>query len=272
MNSAISMICVLGFMYCPLEAYAEDEADAPIERFAFGDAYGQHLVLQTDRSFETQFLTRAICNGGKSVAVTAVDMADVSHGHGADYQDSDKNFHDLWGAVYHVGEPGVRASDTCLLIDQSTFEANSILPPLPGSRTQCDERLKGRIAIDRERVIAQCDILASFADGSRVTLVEYVAQGKHLLASLTISAPNFLAHYLMPAKSGTGSAWRVDDEEEISADDFEVLFGLNGPEGAAVAISWAGAEGTNLGLYEVQGETFEIVAAGYRYYQFPNAQ
>ncbi len=252
-------------------SYAEEEAGPRTERFGFADTLGHHILLQVEPSFETQLLTRAICAQGRSLPVTAVSMADIPHTHPTDERAEDKDFHSLGGTVYHVGEPGTAPHDTCYLVDQKSIDESDVL--VPGQTDEpCPEALNNQLEADLRRVVAKCSVLAMFESGLRIALVEYQPEGKHLLASLTLFGDDRLANFLMPAKSGTGSAWRVDDEEEISAEDFEVLFGLNGPEGAAVAIAWAGAEGSNIGLYQVQGDTLEIVAEGYRYFQFPDAQ
>lgn len=67
--------------------------------------------------------------------------------------------------------------------------------------------------------------------------------------SLIVFVLDFFVYYFMFVKLGIGSVWWVDDEGEISVDDFDVLFGFDGLNGVVIVIFWVGVEGINLGFY-----------------------
>ncbi len=253
------------------QAFAqESDEDRALQRFAFADPSGHHLVLQTDRDIDAYRLTRAICDGGQTRAVTAVDMADTEHTHNLDDEASaDKNFHDLAGVVYHVGEPFAPGNGTCLLFDHGAFEELEVDAPIPATEESCDPELVASLSAEAARPVAECGVIGEFDPGGTVQLVVFEPRGSNLLAQVVLVDGERRASYSLAATADSGSAWRVDDGGVIHAEHFDLMFALRQGSLLAVAIAWAGAEGTNYGLYQVRGDDLEIIAEGYRYFTFP---
>jgi hypothetical protein len=120
----------------------------------------------------------------------------------------------------------------------------------------------------RNRAVVHCWALSDMGADQEVGLVEFARHGPDALASLVLVGPGVAVFEDFPAQSrGDGEdLWRVDDEGQMSADGFEVLFALRTPKTYFLAVSWASTEGASLVLLTWSGgQQFIQCAGGYRY-------
>jgi hypothetical protein len=254
--------------------------------FAFPDQSGTRLILlsaperplglqpdERDILAATGTMKTAFCSGGarRAVGFSGHQPSDRK-GNGRQHA---RQFAHLDGFVFGVKDGGpLGEGETCFVAADSFARAIAPIrldqPAQPGA---CGAGLERRIAAARNRGVTHCWTRAgeSAPGGVSVLLVEFARQGNSALASLVVADEDRLVFADQPgdySREGGGSVWRVDDGGTFDPRYFTVVLLARRGGAFVLATSWAGAEGTVLGLYASDGDRFRQIVLD-AWYQSP---
>ena len=138
----------------------------------------------------------------------------------------------------------------------------------------CAPRVGPRLASLRDRAVVKCWVLAGLRKNDQIVLAEFARRGKEALASLVLmEADRSIFADFAGDTSGDGlSVWRVDDGGVLSPKAFKVLFVLERGTFRALALNWAGPEGSNLSLFVADRQNRFARAIQDYWYQSPSVQ
>jgi hypothetical protein len=286
MNRMVTLLGVLPLLAAVL--FAQDLPHATVAHggFAFPDADGTRLMALSapdrplglqpeDRDFlaATAAMNTAFCAGG---ATHPVEFAghQASDGKGS-FRQTTRQFPHLDGFVFRLkSHDRLQENETCFVAaDVFTRSVIRLALDQPDRAVQCAPGAAERIAAVRGRGVTHCWTRAREAapGGVSVLLAEFVRQGTSALASLVVVDGDRLTFSDMPGnytREGGLSVWRIEDEGTFDPHHFRVVLLARRGAALVLATSWAGAEGTVLGLSQSDGDLFRPIILD-SWYQAP---
>ena len=286
MNRLVSLLGGVPLLAAVLFARDLPHATAAHGGFAFPDADGTSLMVLSapdrplglqpeDRDFlaATAVMNTAFCAGG---ATRPVEFAghQASDGKGT-FRQTTRQFPHLDGFVFRLkGHERLQENEACFVAaDAFTRSVLRLALDQPDRAIPCAPGFADRIAAVRGRGITHCWTRAREAapGGVLVLLAEFARQGTSALASLVVVDGDRLIFSDMPGNytgEGSLSVWRVDDEGIFDPHHFRVVLLARRGGALVLATSWAGAEGTVLGLSQSEGDLFRPIILD-SWYQAP---
>lgn len=286
MHRMVTFLGVLPVLAAGL--FAQDLPHATVAHggFAFPDANGTSLMVLSapkrplglqpeERDFlaATAAMNTAFCAGG---AMHPVEFAghQASDGKGS-FRQHTRQFSHLDGFVFRLKSHERLQENEACFVAADAFTRSVILLALdqPDRAAQCAPGFAERIAAVRGRGVTHCWTRAREAapGGVAVLLADFARQGTSALASLVVVDGDRLIFLEMPGNySGEGglSVWRVEDEGIFNPHHFRVVLLARRGNALVLATSWAGAEGTVLGLSQSEGDLFRPIILD-SWYQAP---
>lgn len=234
-----------------------DIAELREGQFGFADTTGKRMITLDGEKHSNPSASYDLAIGD-SGTVLKVRYQNAQQ---ADSQDNGRatmyNFDHMAGKVYAVTEGTAKPNETYFLIsgengidDDDDFSVDS-----SGKGRTADDPLIQRIEAGKRRNIVKAEEVASIGEDGKLFLAEFEKQGNDRLASLIWQVGEELLFYDISAVDDANFSWRVDDQGEIRASDFNVMYGATGQNGRILAVSWLGAEGENSFILAQEGSS-----------------
>ena len=237
--------------------------------FAYANAAGKQLLAPRELAGAPR-VQQALCPGNELLAVKFIKTQTGDAGRDTG-RASLENFTRQAGQRFGLVDGEVSGGDVCLLAPPEFFRAREPLPVEPllareDQRDECGETLRDRIAAARKRPLTGCWPVAVIGDEDGAYVVLFERRGPDALAALVLDRGGRLAFRDYPGNTtDESSVWRVDDGGVFDPGAFDVLFVIEGPQGVELGVEWAGAEGANVVLLQVDGALLRERLAAYFY-------
>lgn len=239
------------------------EADvAVVGAFAFANATGTQL-LAIDPGQEAAAFTTALCRDGR------VDLRFVRTQAGSGATNGRQvaaNFDREAGALFELASGSAAPDETCFVTTSEI--ARAAVPANPSSSPACTDGQSAALARQAQRELLHCWLLATAGSGTSILAAQFVTVDTSALAALALFEDELRFFHPLPGRGGSDDGvWRVDDGGVFDPAALRLLFAAALPQGYALAVLWAGAEGESeqLVLADSTGKTRSVITA-YRYW------
>lgn len=221
--------------------------------FAFPNQQGTSL-LATGEIGKPEMMRVALCSGGQQLPVQFERRQ--PEGAKTTGRQVPHNFAQTAGAVFRIVGGKVASDATCVLADESFLTGAAVVPlKRPPQSARCSKAAYPQFQADKDRPVVACWPIADGGPGVQVAILEFSRRLTRALASLVVIEGDRRTYIDYPADfKGPGeSLWRADDDGEIHAEGFEVVFLLKRGTTYVLAVDWAGAEGNALSVHTADG-------------------
>jgi hypothetical protein len=236
--------------------------------YGFADSSGTH-VLALSRLQHPENIRVLLAGEGRRFPVRY--EGEQKRTQGGDGRDAVRNFAFIGGQRFRIEGGAVWPDESCFLATDTLLVWGRSLE-VESAFKECgiDEGGASQLEAMKHRKVSGCWHLASLGDDwldGFVDLYQFAPVGSQYLASLVLysNEPPVICDFPAEMKDSS-SVWRVDDEGDIHADGFRVLFVLKGDQGYLMGLSSLGEEGEDLHLLRSTGKTgLKIIHGDYRY-------
>ncbi|WP_256757568.1 hypothetical protein [Cohnella sp. WQ 127256] len=233
--------------------------------FGFANNEGNRIITvasqqeQTDQEGNVsgelkEQLTKAIGEQGQILTIRYVKhqaRSEKDNGRQAAH-----NFDNLEGDLYEVIEGTAVANDSYYLINETSFNLNSLIKINPSEPQEPQTAIADKISKSKNRAITHSWLLATTDKNQQIFLVQFERQEDQMLASLVLYDGVQMVFMDYPATYDANSTWRVDDQGEVIPEMFSFLFAAASSDGIVIAVKWMGAEGENITVLKQSGQRF----------------
>ncbi|MDR0268199.1 hypothetical protein [Paenibacillus sp.] len=177
------------------------------------------------------------------------------------------NFNNDGGELFKLSNAAdkLNSDESVLLTTKDAFQGHTFLALKTVQQGKFSQKTIKSIEKAKNRKIVSQGLIATTTSGTEIGLVRFAKGNGKQLASLVLVDKNGMVFQDFIGYDDSQSAWRVDDDGQISAHDFNLWFVSYSKAGYALGLEWYGEEGTNLSVIQQKGSKFRVVQEGGRY-------